>query len=47
MYLADGAIDGLAEVDIATDGDLARREIALGSCGAPRGSPEREKMSLA
>jgi hypothetical protein len=38
-----GAADGLAEVDIAVSGSLARREIALKSPCAPRGSTEREK----
>ncbi len=42
-YSADGATDGLAEVDIPAGGNLAGGEIAWKSPCAPRGSPERER----
>ncbi len=42
-YSADGATDGLAEVDIATGGNLAGEEIAWKSPCTPRGLPERER----
>ena len=45
-YSADGAADGLAEVDIVAGGDLAGGEVAWGSPCVSEESPEREKAEF-